>query len=236
MAVLGVVAGRGGSKQFPGKNLALLGGRPLVAWSVRAASAARTLTETLVSTDDDAIARAAEAAGGAVPFRRPVELARDDTGVVEVLQHAVRWWEAARKDKADVVVLLQVTSPLRLPADIDETVRLLLDSGCDSAQTVALDETHPYHRFRRGPEGRLEPMFPEAEGIKRRQDSPQVYKPTGAVYAVRRATLMDAGRLHGADRRGLVRGLEVSVDVDAEADLALARWYLEQDPGRWPAS
>ena len=139
MAVLGVVAARGGSKGFPGKNLAELGGRPLVAWSVLAAKAAGTLTETVVSTDDDAIARAAEAAGGLVPFRRPPELARDESGVVEVLQHAVRWWEAARKDTAELVVLLQASSPLRRPADIDAAVRLALDSGCDSAQTVALD-------------------------------------------------------------------------------------------------
>lgn len=235
MAVLGVIAGRGGSKQFPGKNLALLGGCPLVAWSVRAAKAARTLDESLVSTDDDAIAAAAEAAGGFAPFRRPADLARDDSGMVEVLQHAVRWWEGARGAEAEVVVLLQATSPLRLPSDIDETVRLLLESGCDSAQTVALDQTHPYHRFRMGPDGRLEPMFPEAAGIRRRQDSPPVYKPTGSVYAVRRTTLMDEGKLHGKDRRGLVRGPEVSVDVDDEADLALARWHLEKDRSRWPA-
>ena len=231
MFVFGVIPARAGSKGLPGKNLKRLAGRPLIAWSVASARKSRLLDRFIVSTEDKAIAAAARRAGGEAPFKRPSELARDDSSIIDVLQHAVRWLESAEKITPDVVILLQATSPFRSGRDIDETVKLVLD-GADSAQTVAEDKAHPWHRFLLE-DGRLKQLYRKAKSLSRRQDAPPLYRPTGSVYAVRRALLMREGTLYGKDHRGLVRPFESSVDIDDIWDFRLAEAILrEKDPAR----
>ncbi len=227
MFLFGVIPARGGSKGLPGKNLRELGGKPLIAWTIEAARGSRLLSRTIVSTDDPAIAEAARSFGAEVPFLRPPELARDDSDMLGALQHAVRWLESSQGVRPDLVVLLQPTSPLRGAREIDECARLVLETGADSAQTVAQDRRHPWHRFLLK-DGRLSPLFPEAEGFSRRQEAPPVYFPTGAVYAVRTATLMKENSLRGGDHRGLVTSIESSVDIDEAWDLRLAETILGQ--------
>jgi len=228
--VFGVIPARGGSKGLPGKNLKPLGGVPLIGWSIRAARECRSLDRVVVSTEDQAIASAAAALGAEVPFARPAELARDESPIVDVLRHAVLWLEKERGSRPDVVVLLQPTSPLREPRDIDETVRLVVEGGADSAQTVTEDRRHPFHRYLLE-NGKMVPLLKESERLSRRQDAPPVYLPTGSVYAVRGEVLMRDGALKGADHRALVRDFRVSVDVDDEFDLRLAAWLLESKAG-----
>ena len=218
MTVFAVIAARAGSKGLPGKNLLPLGGAPLIVWSVAAARRATTLTDCWVSTDGDEIAAAAKAAGGTVPFRRPTELAGDDASIVEVVRHALREYEKGAR-RADVVVLLQATTPLRTGAHIDAAVQAVLD-GADSAQTVALDEHHPLHKFRLE-NGRLKPVFTD-EKASRRQDAAPIYRPNGGVFAVRAALLRDKASLYGDDHRGIVMDFESSVDIDTIWDFKLA--------------
>lgn len=119
--ILAVVLARGGSKGLPGKNLMAVGGRPMIAWSVKAASESRLVDRAIVSTDDPAIADAARAAGGDVPFLRPVEFARDESSVHEAMVDVLdRIGEVF-----DYVVALQATSPLRIGADIDGAIEFL---------------------------------------------------------------------------------------------------------------
>lgn len=220
MTVLGVIPARGGSKGLPGKNLRPLGGAPLIAWTIGAARRAKTLTACWVSTEDAAIAEAARAHGGDVPFIRPVELAADQASIVDVVRHAALQFEAARGARPDVVVLLQPTTPLRGPEHIDAAVRAIIDGGADSSQTVALDTSHPLHKFWLK-DGRLSPVFPE-EASSRRQDAPCVYRPNGGVYAARAGLLLDQGLLRGQDHRGVIMDFESSVDIDTLWDFRLA--------------
>ena len=123
MTVLGVIPARGGSKGIPDKNLALVGGRPLLAYTADAVKGSARLTRTIVSTDDARIADSARSLGLDVPFLRPSSLAADDTPMLPVLQHAV---DTLKSDgfRADIVVLLQPTSPLRRGEHIDAAVAL----------------------------------------------------------------------------------------------------------------
>lgn len=232
MTVLGVIAARGGSKGLPGKNLRPLGGTPLIAWTIAAAKRAETLTACWVSTDDEEIAAAARAAGGDVPFLRPAELATDAAGIVDVVAHAARHFEKTRGARPDVVVLLQATTPLRGPEAIDAAVRAVTEGRADSAQTVTLDEGHPLHKFWLK-DGRLSPVFPDAEKASRRQDSPSVYRPNGGVYAARAGLVMDEGALRGKDHRGVVMDFESSVDIDTLWDFRLAEAVVAET-GRRP--
>lgn len=225
LEVFAVIPARGGSKGLPGKNLLPLGGKPLIGWTIEAARRSKLLTTAWVSTDSSAIAAVARAAGGEVPFMRPKMLATDRASIFDVIRHAVA--EYSRRFRApDIIVLLQPTTPLRPAKRIDETVAAL-KGGADSAQTVALDEAHPLHRFliRRG---RLVPLLPGAEKFSRRQESPRVYRVNGGVYAAWRPVFERTGRLQGHDHRGIIMPFEESVDIDSAWDFELARLMVRR--------
>src|SRR5438067_1066409 len=130
MEVVALIPARGGSKAIPRKNVAPLGGRPLLAWSVDAARESRAVTRTVVSTDDEEIAAAARGLGAEV-LDRPVALAADETPMRDVIEHAL-----AELARPDVLVLLQPTSPLRRARHVDEAVELLRATGADPALRV----------------------------------------------------------------------------------------------------
>ena len=143
MRVLGIVTARGGSKGIPRKNIVPLLGKPLLAYTAQAALAARRLTRTVLSTDDEEIAEVGRAWGLEVPFLRPLELARDDTPTIPVLQDVVRKLEA-NGESYDAILTLQPTTPLRRPEDIDGAITLLEQSGADAVISfVEVGEKHP---------------------------------------------------------------------------------------------
>lgn len=222
MATVAVIPARGGSKELPGKHLRLLGGRPLIAHTVRAALGARRIDRVIVSTDDPAIARAARRAGAEVPFRRPDALAVDDAPTAPVIQHAVDWLEAAG-EHVEVVVTLQPTSPLRDAREIDAVLALLERSGALSAVSVTpLDLPISVVGWLDG--DRLALAGPTG-GDARRQAAPRAVRITGGVYATRR-DLLRSGRLLDDCPAALVVGGAAAIDVDAEPDLLRARRAL----------
>ena len=229
MKVLGVIPARGGSKAIPRKNLAVVAGRSLLAWTAVAVAGSAALTRVVLSTDDDAIAAAGRALGLELPFMRPSELAADDTPIVAVLRHLLTRLDGSERYVPDVVVLLQPTSPLRRAEHIDQAVRLLVETNADTVVSVVPVP----HRFSpvslmREVDGRLVP-FGGAPTVVRRQDKPALYARNGpAVLAARTPVIVEHGSLYGADTRPLVMTPEESVDVDGPWDLALASWLLER--------
>lgn len=228
MIAVGIIPARGGSKGIADKNVAMVAGRPLIAWTCAAAHASRLLTRVVVSTDDDRIAEAARRSGVDAPFRRPPELSADETPMLPVLRHGIAEVERAHGG-IDVVVLLQPTSPLRRGEHIDAALELLRDSGADSVVTVVPVP----HRF--GPAsvmridgGRLVPYEPGATAT-RRQDKPPLYARNGpAVLAIRRDVLLSCDSLYGGDCRALVMSPEDSIDIDTLWELEIAGFELER--------
>jgi CMP-N-acetylneuraminic acid synthetase len=225
VTVLGVIPARGGSKGIPRKNLHLVNGRPLLAYTVDAARASGRLTRVVLSTDDAAIADAARGLGVEVPFLRPAALASEDAPMLPVLVHAVQAL-ADRGFRADAVVLLQPTSPLRRAEHIDAAIAQLEATGADSVVTVV----EVPHQFNPVSVMTLEGdrLHPYAAGPMpgRRQDKPRVFARNGpAVLAVRTAVL-EAGSLYGEDVRALVMPARESVDVDDAWDLELVERLL----------
>lgn len=228
--VLGVIPARGGSKGIPHKNLRLVAGRPLLAYTAGAARDSRRLSRTIVSTDDEAIAAAARALGLEVPFMRPAELAADEAPMLPVLQHAVAEMTAAGF-APDAVVLLQPTSPLRRAAHIDDAVALLESTGADSVVTVvAVPHQYSPASVMRLEDGRLHP-FLDGPTAARRQDKPTVFARNGPAVLVARTATLDRGSLYGDDCRGLVMRADESLDVDSVDDLVLAEFFLRQRSG-----
>ena len=225
--VLGLIPARGGSKGIPRKNLASLAGRPLLSYTAEAARASRRLTRVVLSTDSPEIAAAGVALGLDVPFMRPAALSADDTPMLPVLQHALETL-AASGFAAEVVVLLQPTSPLCRAEHIDAAIDLLESSGADSVVSV-VEVPHQFHPLSvmTIDGGQLQP-FSDGPTVTRRQDKPRVYARNGpAVLAVQAAVLRD-GSLYGSDTRPFVMSPRESLDIDDAWDLELADLILSK--------
>lgn len=219
MRVLGIIPARGGSKGVPRKNIKLLCGKPLLAYTIEGALKAKLLTRTILSTDDTEIARVGQDLGVDLPFMRPAELAADDTPTFPLILHAVETLEA-RGETYDAVCLLQPTNPLRTGADIDACIELLETSGADSVISV-LPVPHAYNPnwvYLQQPDGRLALSNGAAEPISRRQDLPPAFHRDGSVYVARRSVITAGGNLYGKCIRGCVLDAARSINIDTEDD------------------
>lgn len=197
--VLGIVPARGGSKGIPRKNIQLLGGKPLLAWTAEAARRATRITRTILTTDDDEIATVGRAVGLDVPFLRPAELAHDASPTLPVIQHAIAALEALG-EHYDATCLLQPTSPLRHPADIDACIELLERTGADAAVSIAAvpAEYNPHWVYFATASGELHLATGEPNPIPRRQDLPPAYHRDGSIFVTRRDVVMTGNSLYGA--------------------------------------
>lgn len=229
MKVLAVIPARGGSKSIPRKNLVDVAGRPLIAWAIAAARAAKRLDRVVVSTEDEEIAETARRFGAEVPFVRPPELATDTVSLIPVVQHALAAMEGLGF-RADAVVSLQATSPALLGEDIDAVVSRFEETGADSVVTVArIEHEHPYWAKRL--EGdRVRPFSAETdESYLQRQDLPPAWVFDGAIFVRRRRLLEEwSGRdfCLGSDVRGVPLPAERSVHIDDPIHLEVARVLL----------
>jgi len=216
--VLAVIAGRGGSKGLPRKNVLPVDGQPMIAWSVAAAQGASLVDRTILSSDDPDIIAAARAAGCEVPFVRPPELASDQASIYDVLFHALdhvgetfAW-----------VVLLQATSPLRTSADIDATLSLCADGRAPAAISVCPPSKSPYWMYSLDDSGHLHRLLDPPAADARRQDLPETVVPNGAVYVARTDWLRKTRNFVELQTRAYVMPPERSVDVDSRLDWLLA--------------
>ncbi len=216
-SALAVITARGGSKGLPGKHLRLLAGKPLLAWTVDAARAARRVARVLVTSDDPAILDLA-ASLGAETLLRPAELARDDTPSDPVVVHAVR--EAGRGEA--VVVLLQPTSPLRSAEDIDAALAHVDATGAEAVVSVCAPRENPWKSFYVDAEGCLRGIAGDAAPFQPRQTLPPAVRPNGAIYGVRTEVLLRTGRLFAGRTVGWEMPRARSVDIDTAEDLAEA--------------
>ncbi|MGW2639554.1 cytidylyltransferase domain-containing protein [Streptomyces sp. NPDC001348] len=222
--VLAVIPARGGSKGVPAKNLAPVGGVPLVARAVRECLATRLVTDVVVSTDDQAIAAVAREAGAEVVLR-PAAIAGDTATSEAAVLHAVDAHESLHGAPVDVVLLVQCTSPFIVREDIDSVAGAVVENGADTAVTVA-----PFHGFVWRDDEGTEDTAGGGFGVNhdksfrpRRQDRPQDFLETGAAYA------MDAAGFRKHQHRFFGRTELVRTDparvleIDDPHDLARAR-------------
>jgi CMP-N,N'-diacetyllegionaminic acid synthase len=225
--VLAVITARGGSKGLPGKNTAVVGGKPLIAWTIDAALGSKKLARAIVSTDAVEIAAVARQWGAEVPFIRPAELALDDTPHVPVLLHGVDWMREHAAFETDYVMLLQPTSPLRTSTDIDAAIQIAEEKGADSVVAMTQPHGHPFWCKTLAPDGRLRPLVTSHHGSLRRQDLPVALLPTGAIYMVNVEFLRKTGEYYGENSYAYVMPPERALDIDTAWDLELARLVME---------
>lgn len=230
--VLAVIAARGGSRALPGKNLATLAGKPLIAWTIEAAMGSRVVSRTVVTTDDPSIAEAAAARGAEVPFLRPAHLAGDETPGTDAILHAVEWLVEHHGYRPDIVVNLQPTSPLRTAADIDAAIQLMDERDADSVVSVAPAEPHPYWAKRIDERGWMTNLIDTPQATSRRQELPPAFMLNGAIYAAKFDVLARTRGWYTERTAAYVMPAERSVDIDTAIDLLLARALVDHDHDR----
>ncbi|MGF9699803.1 cytidylyltransferase domain-containing protein [Paenibacillus sp. MABNR03] len=223
---LAVIPARGGSKGLLHKNIRLLNHKPLINYTIEAALNSQYIDEVVVSTDSEEIARVAKSAGAKVPFIRPVELATDQARSIDVLKHAVDYYEQNEKYPFEHIILLQPTSPLRDANDIDQAYQTFINNEGDSLQSITVADTHPY-LLREWNFGKVEPYLKEEAGNLRRQDLSELYVLNGAIYIVERDLLMIQNTMTGSNNCGYLMPQERSVDIDNELDLKWAEFLIQ---------
>ena len=139
MKFLVLIPARAGSKGIPDKNIKLINGKPLIAWSIEQALASPLIEDVYLSTDGENIRKIALQFGAKAPFVRPAELASDTASTEAVMLHFLEWLETAALPM-DALVLLQATSPVRSKSLIDDCIRTFINSGADSLLTVVENE------------------------------------------------------------------------------------------------
>lgn len=219
----GFVFARGGSKGVPGKNLRTLGGEPLVSRAVRLGLAHPLIDRLFVSTDDEAIAEAARAAGAEVPFLRPAELATDTAPEREAWRHAIRAI-CGPEPCFDIFVSLPATCPLRDPEDVTRAIELYETGVADTVVTVTEPHAHPAFNMVTPTQNGLVRRFLELPGITRRQDAPTTLELTAVCYVTSPVFVLATDSYFNGRVAASFVPPERAVDIDIELDLAFAEF------------
>lgn len=233
MRILGVIPARGGSKSVPRKNIAPLGGKPLIAYTIDAALASNALADVVVSTDDAEIAQVSRAHGALVPFERPADLATDAAESYGVVVHALEEMERLRGQPYDAVMMLQPTTPLRRAEQIARAVGMLA-AAPDADGVVSVVDVEGWHPFRmkRLIGDRIVNYIEQGfEDMRPRQALPKVYIRSGAIYLIRKSALLIHRMLVGPHSLGLVIDDRSAVNIDNRLDFALAELLMRDSEG-----
>ena len=216
--ILAVIPARAGSKGLPCKNIKPMAGVPLLVHTLRCAALCPGLTRTIVSTDGEDIARMARAYGGDVPFLRPEALAGDTVAMWPVLQHALAAVEAEEGRPYDLLVLLDPTSPTRLPEDVARVIEAIR-TDCDTALTVSEPHFSPFwHMYVPDERGFGKPLFESSASIVRRQGLPPCYFINGLAYAWKADFIRTAETWTGGRTRMVMTPATRAVTIDTAED------------------
>lgn len=227
LATICVIPARGGSKGLPRKNVALLGGKPLIVHPIEAALACDDIDVVLVTTDDPEIASVAEAAGAVVPFVRPPELADDLATTEATLQHALLAYEESSGTQFDICVFLTATDVFRDPAWLGQAIGRLRDD--DSLESVFVG--HPTHKnyWHRNDSGHWERILPWMRAYSSRQVRQSIVREDTGLACASRSWLWREGRRIG-DRVDIILNerTDSGIDIHGDEDLFLANALIER--------
>lgn len=221
MRILALITARGGSKRLPGKNIRLLGGKPLIVWSIDVVREIPEICDILVSTDDPAIALVCTKAGAFVPWLRPAELATDTASSVDVALHALNWYED-EKGAVDGILLLQPTSPFRSKETVRKGIELFKNNGQQPILGVSPSHSHPMWTFAIE-NNYLKPFIANSKFNVRSQDLTQAYVINGSLYLLSPYVLRTEKSFLGPKTFPLVvESPQESLDIDSAWDWSIA--------------
>lgn len=229
---VGIIPARGGSRGVPRKNIRLLGGKPLIAYTIEA-SLESDLDRTIVSTEDEEIAAIARDYGAEVPFLRPKELATDEASSLSVVLHALQYLEKEEGYYPGIIAFLQPTSPFRTHEQINAGLRVLQASDVDSVIGVCEVEAdyHPYFMYKMDEGGNLEELIRIRNKPLRRQELPKLFRISDGLIISRRKYFdkveENSPCFNPKSAKGLIMDRISSLGIDDEFDFLLAEFIVK---------
>ena len=227
MKILGIIPARGGSKGVPGKNIKILNGKPLLAYTAETALTSLGLSKVVLSTDDSNIALVGRELGLEVPFLRPAELALDSSPTLPVIQHVLDHY-ASQGEYFDAMCLLEVTTPFRPHGLLDRAINKFVELDADALVTVLpIPATYnPHWAFEVDGQGGLRIATGEEKIIPRRQELPQAYHRDGSIYLTK-TSIIQTGSLYGKKLSYLENDPNFYINIDTPEDWSLAENWIK---------
>jgi len=219
---------RGGSKGVPNKNLRLLNGKPLMAYSIEQALESQLFDHVVVSTDSNEIANKAKSYGAEAWFLRPVELATDTAPKIPAIRHALLEAEIFFKKRYEYIVDLDATSPLRSVDDIINSFLQFINDRADILITACLSRKNPYFNMIEKVDGEYKRVKILNPWVTRRQDAPTVYDINASIYIWKRDSLLTNDTLYTKNTSLYVMPEERSVDIDSKMDWQIVEYLMEK--------
>lgn len=227
MNAVAIIFARGGSKGLPGKNIRLLGGKPLIAWSIEQAFAIKRIHRVIVSTDSEEIAEVASQYGAEVPFIRPSKLAKDDSPEWLAWRHALNYLIEESGFLPEVMVSLPPTAPLRLEIDVENCLDEYEKGNAEIIITVTDAHRNPYFNMvKTNADGTVKIVNSISSTISRRQDAPKVYDMATVCYVVKPEFVMDNNAIFEGRVKAIHVPPERAIDIDTLLDFQITESLL----------
>lgn len=223
------ICARGGSKGIKSKNIRKLAGKPLIYYTIKQATGWARGKHVVVSTDSEEIARIAKEYRAEVPFMRPQELASDIAGKVAAIKHALESSEEIFGETYDVVMDLDVTSPVRTVQDLENAYKLFLEKRPKTLFSVTPARRNPYFNMVEDIEdGKVK--LCKAGNFARRQDAPKVYDMNASIYIYDRNFLLENGNESAVSDNSIIYVMDdISIDIDSELDFKFIEFLIKKN-------
>ena len=226
MKILCTICARAGSKGVTNKNLRLINGLPLIAYSLQQAVETKLFSQIAVSSDSSEIRTTAMAHGATFVVDRPTQMASDTAPKLPAIRHCV---ETTEKEfgQFDIIIDLDATAPLRIAADIIGSLKLLTATNADNVITGTPAHRSPYFNLVEQDEnGIVQLSKPLKDAVTRRQDSPKCFDMNASIYVWRRDALLNNPSLFASNTRLFEMPRERSLDIDSQADFEMVEWMM----------
>jgi CMP-N,N'-diacetyllegionaminic acid synthase len=234
MNILGLIPAREGSQRNPNKNIRLLAGKPLIAYTINSASKSKYINRIIVSSDSREIMRISKLHGAETPFQRPKEIAQTNSTEFEFIMHALEWLRKNEKYEPDLIVLLYPTSPFRKAETIDKAIdEILRHPEADSLRSIRLCSEHPYKMWHIE-NGYLKPFIKSGDTNTQTlsyQLLPTIYIQNASIYIIRTSTIMNKKSTIGDIVIPFIMNEQESIDINTEIDFGMADAILNKTSG-----
>ena len=233
MSIIAFIFARGGSKGLPDKNIKILNGKPLIAWSIEHAKSVKRVDRVIVSTDSEKIARIAREYGAEVPFMRPAALATDNSPEWLSWQHGLKYLEDTDGRLPDLMLSIPTTAPLRNVKDIDKVIDEYKESDTDIVIVVTESHRNPFFNIvKQGVDGYVDLFGSGDKAISRRQDCPKAYDITTIAYAARPSFVLNKNSIFEGRVRQVIVPTERSLDIDTLLDFEIAKYMIKKNESK----
>ncbi|PKN70913.1 MAG: acylneuraminate cytidylyltransferase [Deltaproteobacteria bacterium HGW-Deltaproteobacteria-12] len=219
---LAIIPARGGSKGVQQKNIRLVAGKPLIAWTIEAAKKSKYLDRIILSSEDEEIIKVARHWNCEVPFIRPAELAQDNVTGIEPVLHALN----NINEQYDYLVLLQPTSPLRIADDIDGCIEKCILQNETACVSVTTPDKSPFWMYSLDSAGKLKPIIKQRKTVLLRQQFEGAYALNGAVYVANTRWFVKNKKFISDETVAYIMPKKRSLDIDTEFDLEICEILL----------